>query len=115
VVLGQTADEVSDILTTFEDLYRDQLPDLHLNRWAHSLFAWLTNPILDVDSTGRATMDHLPRLVNAALKQVYEAGETDVTGEMLQMIAELMILRREEITMIGDLPKTPPIPVKEVG
>lgn len=115
VVLGQTADEVSDILTTFEDLYRDHFPDLHLSRWAHSLFAWLTNPILDVDSTGRATMDHLTRLVNAALKHVYEAGETDVTGEMLQMIAELMILRREEITMIGDLPKTPPIPVKEVG
>lgn len=114
-VLGQTADEVADILTTFEDLYRDQLPDLHLARWAHSLFTWLTNPILDVETTGRVTMDHLTRLVNAALKRTYEEGQTEVSAEMLQTLAELMILRRGEITVLGDPPTPSTLPVKEVG
>src|SRR6266700_1872234 len=115
IAISHTDDAVSDILATLEDLYRDQFPDLHLSRWAHSFYTWLTNPILDIESTGRVTMDHLIRLVNAALKRTYEESKTDVTAEILQMIAELMILRRGEITVIGDLPTPSAVPVKEVG
>src|SRR6266852_1399819 len=35
-VLGHTADEIRSVLTAFEDLYRDQLPDLQLRLWADS-------------------------------------------------------------------------------
>src|SRR5438105_5564348 len=42
VVLGHTEEEVRHILTTFEDIYRQQLPDLQLRRWAKPIFTWLT-------------------------------------------------------------------------
>ena len=72
IVPGHTEEEVRHILITFEKLYRSQLPDLQLHRWAKTMFTWLTNPILDPDSTGRVTMDHLSRLVTTSLKRAYE-------------------------------------------
>jgi len=66
IVPGHTEKELRTILATFEDLYRDQLPDLQLSRWTKPLFTWLTNPILDPDATGRVTMHHLTKLVTIA-------------------------------------------------
>jgi hypothetical protein len=115
VVLGHTIEEVRDILTTFEDLYRDQLPDLHLRRWAKSIGTWLTHPVLDPDATGRVTMDHLTRLVTSALRRAYEQGATDVDAPLLETIAELMVLRRDEVVSIDGIPANPSFPVREVG
>ncbi len=114
-VPGHTEEEVSDILTTFEQLYRTQLPDIQLGRWTKTIFTWLTNPILDPDATGRVTMDHLTRLVTTALRRAYERGATDIDATPLQEVADLMILRRDEITVIDGIPPDSSVPVQGVG
>lgn len=118
-ILGHTKKEVSDILTSFEDLYRSQLPDLQLRRWAKSITTWLTHPSLDPDATGRVTMDHLTRFVITVLREAYEQGATNVEGAGLERVAELMVLRRDDITSIGSPDADPDanseMPLQEVG
>jgi len=114
-VLGHTADEVRLVLTAFEDLYRSQLPDLQLRLWADSIFAWLTHPILDPDATGRVTMDHLTRLVTSSLRRAYSQGATNVDAATLTEVAEMMILKRDEVVTIDGSPADAELPVSEVG
>lgn len=116
-VLGHTVEEVRDILTTFEDLYRSQLPDLQLRLWADSISGWLTHSILDPDATRRVTMDHLSRLVTASLRRAYAQGATNVDATILGEVANLMILRRNEVVAIDGFPDddTPDFPIREVG
>lgn len=104
MVLGHTEEEIRPILTTFEELYRSQLPDLHLRRWSKTIFTWLSNPILDPDGSGRVTMDHVTRLVTSALRRAYQQGANDVDATILGEVAELMVLRRDEIIQIGGSP-----------
>ena len=115
VVQGHTEEEVRDILATFEAMYRSQLPQLQLERWAKPIFTWLTHPALDLDRTGRVTMDHLSRLVTSSLRESYGQRATDMDPTILQATAELMILRRDEITEIAGPPSDPLIAVQEVG
>ena len=115
IVPGHTEEEVGEILTTFEDLYRDQLPDLQLRRWTKTIFTWLTNPILDPDATGRVTMDHLSRLLTSALRRAYEQGARDVDATTLSAVADLMIVRRDEISGLDEIPSPGAFPVEEVG
>ena len=110
VVLGHTEEEIRPILTTFEELYRSELPDLHLRRWSKTIFTWLSNPILDPDGSGRVTMDHLTRLVTSALRRAYQQGANDVDATILGEAAEMMVLRRDEVVQIDG-----PLPVREVG
>jgi hypothetical protein len=113
---GHTLEEVRDILTAFEDLYRSQFSNLHLRVWAKEIYGWLTNSILDLDRTQRVTMGHLTRLVTSALRRAYNRGETDVSGQILQETADLMIYRRDELFHIGgnsDNEEQPP--AQEVG
>jgi len=110
VVLGHTEEEIRPILTTFEELYRSELPDLHLRRWSKTIFTWLSNPILDPDGSGRVTMDHLTRLVTSALRRAYKQGANDVDATILGEAAEMMVLRRDEVVQIDG-----PLPVREVG
>jgi hypothetical protein len=113
---GHTLAEVRDILTAFEDLYHSQLPNLHLRIWAKEIYGWLTNPILDLDRTQRVTMGHLTRLVTSALRRAYNQGETDVSGQILQETADLMIYRRDELFHIGgDSTDEEQPPAQEVG
>ena len=76
---------------------------------------WLTNPILDPDATGRVTMDHLSRLLTSSLRRAYELGASDVDATMLQAVADLMILRRDEITCPDRVPFQEPDLSREVG
>jgi len=115
VVQGHTEEEMRSILVAFEDIYRSQLPDLQLGRWTRPIFTWLTHATLDPDGSKRVTMDHLTRLVTSTLRQTYEQGATDVDASTLQATAELMILRRDEITSIEGLPSSLSISVQEVG
>ncbi len=115
VVAGHTEEEVRSILEAFETLYRDQLPDLHLLRWTRPIFTWLTHTTLDPDGTKRVTMDHLTRLVTAALRRSYEQGARDVDAATLTQTAELMILRRDELVEIAGVPSDPAFPVQEVS
>ncbi len=116
VVDGHTQDEVANILTTFEDLYHNQLPQLRLRRWSKPIFEILTNPILDLDSSHRVTMDHLTRLVTSALRRVYDRGETDLNVAILEETADLMILRREDTYHIdSDFMKDKPSEERETG
>jgi hypothetical protein len=110
VVLGHTEEEIRPILTTFEELYRSELPDLHLRRWSKTIFTWLSNPILDPDGSGRVTMDHLTRLVTSALRRAYQQGANDVDATILGQAAEMMVLRRDEVVQIDGT-----LPVREVG
>jgi hypothetical protein len=115
-ILGHTVQEVRDILATFEVIYRPQLPDLQLRRWATAITAWLTHPALDPDGTGRVTMDHVTRLVVSVVRQAYEQGATDVDASVLERTAELMVLRRDMLVAIdGEPAPTPSLPVREVG
>ncbi len=115
VVAGHSEEEVRSILEAFETIYRDQLPDIHLLRWTSPIFTWLTHATLDPDGTKRVTMDHLSRLVTAALRRSYEQGARDVDAATLTQTAELMILRRDEIVDISGTPNDPAFPVQEVG
>ncbi len=115
VVQGHTEEEVRSILVAFEDIYRSQLPDLQLSRWTRPIFTWLTHATLDPDGSKRVTMDHLTRLVTSTLRQSYEQGATDIDAHTLQARAELMTLRRDEITSIEGLPATLPMAVQEVS
>lgn len=110
VVLGHTEEEIRSILTTFEELYRSQLRDLHLRRWSKTIFTWLSNPILDPDGSGRVTMDHLTRLVTSALRRAYQQGANDVDASILGEAAEMMVLRRDEVAQIDGS-----LPIREVG
>lgn len=112
---GHTEEEVRSILEAFETIYRDQLPDLHLLCWTRPIFTWLTHATLDPDGTKRVTMDHLTRLVTAALRRSYEQGASHVDAATLSQTADLMILRRDEIVEIAGVPPDPPFPVEEVG
>ncbi len=114
-VLGHTADEVREVLTAFEDLYRSQLPDLQLRLWSDSIFAWLTHPILDPDKTGRVTMNHLTRLVTSSLRRAYSQGETNVSAEILTEVAEIMIMKRDEVVFIDGVPDEAELPIREIG
>ena len=114
MVQGHTEEEVRSILVAFEDIYRSQFPDLQLGRWTRSIFTWLTHAALDPDGSKRVTMDHLSRLVTSTLRQTYEQGATDVDASVLQATAELMILRRDEITAIDGLPSSRALAVQEV-
>lgn len=105
LVPGHTQEEVRSILITFEDLYHAQLPGLQLHRWTKTIFTWLTHPVLDPDATKRVTMDHLCRFVVAALRRAYERGATDIDAATLQTVAEVMILRRDETTLIDESPE----------
>ena len=115
MVQGHTEEEVRSILVAFEEIYRSQLPDLQLCRWTRSIFTWLTHATLDPDGTKRVTMDHLTRLVTSTMRRSYEQGATDVDADTLQATAELMILRRDEITAIEGMPASRALPVQEVG
>lgn len=115
VVLGHTEEEVRPILTTFEDIYREHLPAVQLRRWAKSIFTWLTHPALDPDATGRVTMDHLTRFVTSAVRSAYEQDLADVTAPLLEAVAEVMILRRDEIVALDGVSPPRPLPVREVG
>jgi len=115
-ILGHTVQEVRDILATFEVIYRPQLPDLQLHRWATAITAWLTHPALDPDGTGRVTMDHVTRLVVSVVRQAYEQGATDVDAPLLERTAELMVLRRDMLVAIDGAPaRGPSLPMREVG
>lgn len=115
-ILGHTGQEIRDILATFEVIYRPQLPDLQLRRWATAITAWLTHPALDPDGTGRVTMDHVTRLVVSVVRQAYEQGATDVDASLLERTAELMVLRRDMLVAIDGAPApAPSLPVREVG
>ncbi len=115
-ILGHTVHEVRDILATFEVIYRPQVPELQLRRWATAITTWLTHPALDPDGTGRVTMEHLSRLVVSVVRQAYAHGATDVDAPLLERTAELMVLRRDTLVAIDGEPEpTSPLPVQELG
>lgn len=103
-VLSHTVDEVREILAVMEELYHDQLPDLSLIEWASSVSAWLTHPALDPYQTRRVRMGHLISFVRIALKRAHLLGVTNINGELLRQVAELMTLRRNDITQIDGIP-----------
>jgi len=117
IVPGHTEEELRLILATFEDLYRDQLPDLHLHRWTKPIFTWLTNPLLDPDATGRVLMGSVTKFVTLALRRAYEREETEVDATLLGEVADLMTIRRDEITRIDVVPpnSSDAGPEREVG
>jgi hypothetical protein len=115
IVPGHTEEEVYEILMTFEQLYREQLPDVQLGRWTKTIFTWLTNPILDPDATGRVTMAHMSQLVTTTLRRAYNQGAADIDAVTLQEVADLMILRRDEITKIDETPPEEFPPGQGVG
>ena len=97
VVDGHTQDEVLAILWDFEQLYQSQLPNLRLRRWAPYIYEQLTNPILDLDSSRRVTMDNLTKFVTIAVGRAYDRGETDVSPQILAETAKQMIQHRDDL------------------
>src|SRR5713101_2994323 len=65
-----------------------------------AIYTWLTQPILDPTSSGRVVMDYLMKLVTTALEWSYQAGETDVRAETLEVAASLLVLRRDTLRLI---------------
>ena len=46
------------------------------------------------------TMDYLMKLITTALEWTYQAGETDVRAETLEVAASLLVLRRDTLRLI---------------
>ena len=99
-IASHTSEEVRDILATLETVYQPLLPQLNLRQWAGSVYAWLTQPVLDPTHSGRVTMDNLMKLVIAALEWSYEAKATDVQAKWLECAAELLVLRHDTLRII---------------
>src|SRR5438552_5945987 len=99
-VAGHTSAEVREILAALETVYRELLPQLNLRQWSGAIYTWLTQPVLDPTSSGRVTMDYLMKLVTTALEWTYQAGETDVRAETLELAASLLVLRRDTLWLI---------------
>src|SRR5437762_10093471 len=99
-IAGHTSEEVREILAALEIVYRELFPQLNLRRWTGSIYTWLTQPVLDSTSSGRLTMDYLMKLVTTALEWTYQAGETDVRAETLEVAASLLVLRRDTLRLI---------------
>jgi len=99
-IAGHTSEEVREILAALEIVYRELFPQLNLRRWTGSIYTWLTQPVLDPASSGRVTMDYLMKLVTTALEWTYQAGETDVRAETLEVAASLLVLRRDTLRLI---------------
>lgn len=115
-VPGHTVQEVRDILATFETIYRPQLPELQLCRWASAIYTFLTHPTLDPERTGRVTMDHVTRLVLSVVRRAYEQGGTNVDAPLLERTAEWMVLRLSEVVVIDTTPlAAEPSCIREVG
>lgn len=112
LVLGHTEDEVREICAGCEEVYRDQFPQLHLVRWARSMYGWLTHPVLDPERSGRVTMAHLASLVRLGLSRAAAVGLEDVTGELLHDAASLMTLRAEELTLVDGEPDAACLPAR---
>ena len=108
-VAGHKSCEVRDILATLETVYRPLFPQLNLRQWAGSIYAWLTQPVLDPTHSGRVTMDNLMKLVTIALEWSYEARETDVRVERLKSAAELLVLRHDTLRIIDGAGPDAPI------
>jgi hypothetical protein len=103
VIDGHTQSEIVEILPNFEELYRSQLPDLRLRRWAPYIYEQLTSSVIDLESSRRVTMDNLTKFVTSAVRRAYAQGETDVTDQILQETAEVMIQHRDDLFHIdGD-------------
>lgn len=100
LVANHTADELIEICAGFEDLYRDQLPDLSLVEWAEPLYIWLTNPILDPGGTRRVTMDNMSKCLTTAIAAAYNRGLRNITEELLHAVATLMTVKRDEVYLV---------------
>jgi AAA domain len=104
-IASHTSEEVRAILATLETVYQPLFPQLKLRQWTGSIYAWLTNPVLDPTHSGRVTMDNLIKLVTTALEWSYLDGETDVVPSRLKSAAELLVLRHDTLKLIdGDGP-----------
>jgi len=99
-IAGHTRAEVQEILATLETVCREPFPQLNLRQWGDSIYGWLTHPLLDPTSSGRVVMDHLMKLVSTALEWSYQAGQPDVSAEMLEKAAELLTLGRNIVRLI---------------
>lgn len=114
LVLGHTEEEVREVCAGYEDLYRPQFPDLRLCRWAGALYTWLTHPVLDRDGSKRVTMDHLNKVLTAALRAAWALGRSDVDGDLLQAPAQALTLRHDALTLLDGEPETlPPMRVSD--
>jgi len=106
-IASHTSEEVRAILATLETVYQPLFPQLNLRQWTSSIYAWLTNPVLDPTHSGRVTMDNLMKLVTTALEWSYLDGETDVVPSRLKSAAELLVLRHDTLKLIdGAVPDT---------
>jgi hypothetical protein len=99
-VASHTSEEVRDILSTLQQEYQPLFPQLRLSQWTSSIYAWLTNPVLDPTRSGRVTMDNLMKLVVTALEWSYLDGATDVIPSRLKSAAELLVLRHDTLKLI---------------
>jgi hypothetical protein len=99
-IAGHTLEEVRAILLALERIYQTVFPDLNLRKWTGAMYTWLIPPLLDPDNSGRVTMDHVMKLVTAALQRTYAAGERNVSASTLEAVAELLTLHRDTIRVL---------------
>jgi hypothetical protein len=101
-IASHTEAEVRDILRALERIYRPSFPELNLQQWTGSIYAWLTHPLLDPQKSERVIMDHLMKLIATALEWSYTHEEKDVSPQHLEKAAEALTLQRERIHLIVD-------------
>lgn len=105
LVQSESLAELGDVLASFEELNRDQFPDLRLARYAESVFGWLTDPRVDTAHMGRVKMASLCDVLEATLAELWirEMRGLDPDATILYRAAMRHVVRGSAFTLIASL------------
>ncbi len=120
-VAGHTPTELEDICAGFEEMYRDQLPQLNLVDNAQALFDLLSTSAFDVDAARRAAMGemaakrvgditkrvamrHVSNVLHTALETSYYLGHDDVDAATLKATVDVYSKGPEIIQLLDTEP-----------
>ncbi len=99
-IANHSVEEVREICGAYEALYQDQLPRLQLKRWAKAIHTYVTNPVLDPEESGRATMHHIQDFLTYCLRSAYEQDLDDINSSIIATAGEVLIVGLEKIKIL---------------
>jgi hypothetical protein len=102
IIPNHNVKELRDILRCYEDVYRDQLPELGLQQWARAIHGYLTHDLLDPERSQLVTMDNIHKYLMIVLRRSVEAGMADVYPTILLDAAQRMVHGIDTVVNLED-------------
>lgn len=95
---GHSPEEVAQILYGLEEVYRHYLPKINIVQYAGNIFAWLTNPQLDIHQCRSVAIGHLSKLIHESARIAYIEHNLDhIPADLLVHVYELYLLNKDKI------------------